>query len=128
MSPQWLAVVTALLGFMGSGGLSAVIVAILTRRWKKQDEQSVTPEMINKLNTQISTLSEKVGKSVNAQKVITKERVRYLGSCYIYAGKVSLDDKTTLHEMHDAYEALGGNGALDTVMEEVDKLPIKGKA
>ncbi len=35
-----------------------------------------------------------------------------------------MEEKETLHEMHDAYEALGGNGHLDTVMDEVDKLQI----
>ena len=112
---------TIFLSFLGSGTASAVILAVLNRYWKKKDEkeakQLVTPEMITKLEN-------KIDKSVNAQKVITKERIRYLGSCYIYSGKISLDDKTTLHEMHDAYEDLGGNGALDTVMEEVDKLKI----
>ena len=112
---------TIFLSFLGSGTASAVILAVLNRYWKKKDEKeaktTVTPEMIAKLEN-------KIDKSVNAQKVITKERIRYLGSCYIYSGKISLDDKTTLHEMHDAYEDLGGNGALDTVMEEVDKLKI----
>ena len=114
-------ILTILVSILGTSTVATVLSAVLNRHWKKKDEkeakQLVTPEMITKLEN-------KIDKSVNAQKVITKERIRYLGSCYIYSGKISLDDKTTLHEMHDAYEDLGGNGALDTVMEEVDKLKI----
>lgn len=121
MENGWTSLLTIALSFLGSGTASAVILAVLNRYWKKKDEKeakvTVIPEMIAKLEN-------KIDKSVNAQKVITKERIRYLGSCYIYSGKISLDDKTTLHEMHDAYEDLGGNGALDTMMEEVDKLKI----
>lgn len=129
MSPQWLAVITALLGFMGSGGLSAVIVAILTRRWKKKDEQAITPELIESINKKIADVSTKVDAVTYSQKVNSAERIRYLSYCYIGAGEITLEDKTTLHEMHKAYLALPGtNGLCDACMQEVDKLPIKGKA
>ena len=36
-------------------------------------------------------------------------------------------DKETLQEMYGAYKALGGNGHLETVMHEVDRLPVAGK-
>lgn len=113
---------TIFLSFLGSGTASAVILAVLNRYWKKKDEKeaknSVTPEMI-------TNLEGKIDKCVNAQRVIMKDRIRYLGTCYIYAGEISIDDKSTLHEMHDVAEDLELNGSLDVVMGEVDSLPIK---
>ena len=118
-------ILTILVSILGTSTVTSVATAVLNRRWNKKDKKeeeekaktSVPPEMI-------TNLEGKIDKCVDAQKVIMKDRIRYLGTCYIYAGKISIDDKTTLHEMHDAYEDLGGNGALDTVMEEVDKLKI----
>ena len=52
------------------------------------------------------------------------DKIRYLGLCYIGSNGISLEEKETLQEMHDAYESLGGNGHLDTVMDEVDRLPV----
>ena len=101
-----LAIVAALLG---STGLSTVIVACLQRRWSKKD----------KGDARIDAL-------VNAQKVTMIDRVRYLGSKYIDEGHISLEDKENLQAMHEAYKALGGNGHLDTVMHEVDRLPVVG--
>lgn len=118
---DWNALLLAVIGLVGSGGVASIITALLNRHWKKKDEaeakKSVTPEMVE-------AMTRKLDAVVTSQKVITTERIRYLGSCYIYAGEITLEDKETLHQMHDAYEGLGGNGHLDTVMAEVDKLRV----
>lgn len=62
---------------------------------------------------------------MGALKVLMIDRVRYLGNRYIHEGSISLTDKETLQDMHRAYKALGGNGHLNTVMKEIDDLPIK---
>lgn len=95
-----------LAGF-GGGGLSAIIVALLNRHWTKEDRKD-----------------DRLTALVAAQKVIMIDRVRYLGQCYINKGCISLLDKENLLEMHKAYKALGGNGHLDTVISEIDELPI----
>ena len=92
--------VTILLAVLGSSGLSAIIVAVLQHHWSKDD--AVT----------------------TALKVIIIDRVRFLGRCYIKDGEIHLDDKENLREMYKAYKGLGGNGDLDIVMNEVDKLKI----
>lgn len=61
---------------------------------------------------------------VTAQKVTMVDRVRCLGNKYIEANEIKLEDKETLQEMYKAYKALGGNGHLDTVMHEVDRLHV----
>ena len=62
---------------------------------------------------------------VNAQKVLMIDRVRYLGSRYIKQAEISLEDKENLHDMYAAYKSLGGNGHLETIMHEVDRLSVK---
>lgn len=99
--------------------ISSVFIAILNRKWSKQDK------IREKIDTIIADLIAKTDAIIAAQKVLIVDRVRYVGSCYIYAKEIDLDDKETLHNMHKAYKGLGGNGDLDTIMTEVDKLPIK---
>lgn len=91
----------------GGGGLSAIIVALLNRYWTKKDRED-----------------DRLTALVSAQKIMMVDRVRYLGQCYINRGSISLADKETLLEMHKNYKALGGNGHLDTVMSEIEELPI----
>lgn len=95
---------------LGSSGLSAVVVAALNHHWSKKDKED-----------------DKLAALVTAQKVLMIDRVRYLGQRYINQGGISLADKENLLEMHKAYRALGGNGHLDTIMAEVDELPILKK-
>lgn len=92
---------------LGSSGLTAIVLAILQRRWSCQDKQDAL---------------------VAGLKVLTVDRVRYLGRCYILDGKISLDDRENLEEMYTAYKSLGGNGHLETIMSEVRRLPVKGDA
>lgn len=91
-------------------GAVSIILAVLQRKWKKDDDKS----------TAIKAL-------VAAQKVLMVDRVRYLGQGYILAGQITLEAKETLGEMYTAYKDLGGNGHLETVMNEVNKLKVIGE-
>lgn len=94
-----LCVISALTG----SGVMAVVLAILQRHWAKQDKTDAI---------------------VNGLKVLMIDRVRFVGNSYIKAKCITVGDKETLEEMHKAYKALGGNGHLDTIMNEVDRLPV----
>lgn len=98
------------IGILGAGigsGLMAIVLAVLQRKWAKED----------KSDARIDAL-------VNAQKVLMIDRVRWLGNQYIRNQQITLSDKDTIVDMHKAYKALGGNGHLDVVMHEIDKLPV----
>ena len=100
-----------IIGILGAGvgaGIMSIIQACLNRKWAKEDKQDGRLDAV-----------------VTAQKLIMLDRVRYLGKKYIAEQEISMEDKETLIDMHKAYKALGGNGHLDTVMEEVHRLPIK---
>lgn len=94
---------------LGSSGLTAIILAVLQRRWAKADKRDTKMDAV-----------------VAGLKVLTVDRVRYLGKCYISDRSISLEDKETLEEMYRAYKGLGGNGHLETVMDEVERLPVIG--
>lgn len=89
---------------LGSSGLTAIVLAIMQRKWACQDRQDAI---------------------VDGLKVLTVDRVRYLGRNYINAHAISLEDKENLQDMYRAYKALGGNGHLETVMAEVERLPVQ---
>ena len=102
-------IVPIIVAIVSSTGLSTIIVACLQRRWSKKDRE----------DSRIDAL-------VTAQKVTMVDRVRWLGSKYISDKQIHLEDKENLQAMYDAYKALGGNGHLTTVMQEVDRLPVVG--
>lgn len=100
-------VTSIVIACLGSSGLTAIVLAILQRRWSCQDKQDAL---------------------VAGLKVLTVDRVRYLGRCYILDGKISLEDRENLEEMYTAYKSLGGNGHLETIMSEVRRLPVRGES
>lgn len=103
MKLEWETMIALLSVSLGSGGVAAIVLALLQRKWAKDD---------------------RVDALVNAQKVIMIDRVRYISRQHIAQGQISLEDKETIKEMFDAYKALGGNGHLNTVMSEVEKLKV----
>ena len=96
-------IVQTILACLGSSGLTAIILALLQRRWAKHDKQDAVVEGL---------------------KVLTVDRVRYLGKCYIMDKEITLEDKENLQDMYRAYKSLGGNGHLETVLAEVNRLPV----
>lgn len=103
-------VITAVTG----SGVTAILLALLQRHWAKEDRK----------HSGDAAMEAKLSAIVDAEKVMMIDRVRWLGEHYIADGYITLSNKETLKEMHKAYKALGGNGHLDTVMAEVDDLPI----
>jgi len=44
---------------------------------------------------------------------------------YIKDGRITLEERRSLHPWHDLYQnGLGGNGDADALMNQVDKLPL----
>ena len=100
------------IGFLGAGigsGVMAILLAWLNRNWAKADRHDARLDAV-----------------VDGVKVLTVDRVRYLGKSYIDDHGITLDDKEALEDMYRAYKALGGNGHLETVMNEVRHLPVTG--
>lgn len=59
-------------------------------------------------------------------KMLLYDRIKHLGKAYISRGSITTDELEDLTEMHRIYHYdLDGNGFLDTLMNNVQKLPIK---
>ena len=68
-------------------------------------------------------------KDVNTRVLIGlgHDRIMYLGMKYIQRGWISHDEYENLYEyLYKPYEERGGNGSAKRIMQEVNKLPIKG--
>jgi len=102
-------VLTLILAVVGSSGVASIVVALLQRHWSKKDKED-----------------GRIDALVAAQQVLMIDRVRYLGRCYIKQGYIDLPDKENVKGMYNAYKALGGNGNLETIMKEIDRLEVKG--
>lgn len=97
-------IVQIVISAVTGSGVTAIILALLQRKWAKDDKSDAI---------------------VEALKVLMVDRVRHLGQAYIADGSISLSDKEALGDMHRAYKALGGNGHLNTIMAEVEDLPLR---
>lgn len=112
--------VTIVLAVLSSTSISSIVLAILQRKWAKQDKGVVTKEDISVMREQLSAVTEN-------QKLISIDRIRHLVKCYIADGCVDLESKENLVDMYRSYRRLGGNGHLDTIMAELEKLPVIDK-
>lgn len=104
--PTWAAI---LIGVCGCTGIFNLATVILQHRWNKQEKKD------SRLDAIVAALT-----------VIMIDRVRFLGRSYIRDGSISLSDKENIRGMYKAYKALGGNGHLETVMDEVEDLEVRG--
>jgi len=102
------------------GGIREALAFRRQRKAKKEDEKQMNISgRLEKIEAQMSAQSE-------ALKYIMYDRIRYLGQGYIFNGEIDFDDRRILNDMHKSYHyGLGGNGDLDTLMSDVNKLPLK---
>lgn len=97
------------------GGLITQLGALLLNRLKRRDDRQDARE------GDLDALKAGL-------KWVLYDRIRHLGQKYIAAGGVDFDDRRILNEMHTSYhEGLGGNGDLDVLMGEVNRLPLRGQ-
>ena len=99
--------IIALISALTGTGVSSIVIVLLQRKWQKQDKHD-----------------ERVDALVDANKVLMIDKVRYLGKKYITEEEIHLEDKENLLDMYHAYKRLGGNGHLDTIMNEVNNLKV----
>lgn len=105
-----------LIAILGGSALAALINQFgeYIRARKTHEESTETKE-----DQDMKALKEAV-------KFLMLDRIKDLGQTYIKAKEIDFDDRRILHMMHDVYHnALEGNGDLDALMDEVNKLPLK---
>ena len=111
--PTWAAI---LIGVCGCTGIFNLVTVILQHRWSKKEMKD---ERLDAIEESLDAIKE-------AQRATMEERIRYLVGHYNAKGEISLMEKANLKDMHKRYVGVGGNGNLDTEMELLDRIPVKG--
>lgn len=127
-----------LVAVLSGGAIVAVIEGIRealkwrrTRKAQMEDKAEAIEEYKQKqadLKTEerLEAIEKKTDAQSEAIKYILYDRIRYLGQAYIAEREIDFDDRRILNDMHHSYHfGLKGNGDLDTLMEEVNHLPLK---
>lgn len=72
---------------------------------------------------EIKALQETVNALIVADRTILYDRIKHLAKAYIKRNWISVEEYEDLKRMHKVYhDDLGGNGFLDSIMSEVDKI------
>lgn len=98
----------------------SVIVARVHIRAQAQEER------MNRTEKQVKDILASSQTSNYAMRVLLRDRIKHLSRSYITAGVIAYDDRRDIFKMHGVYHnELGGNGDLDSLMQQVERLPIK---
>lgn len=85
-------------------GIVSIVQMLIRRQWEKSDKGSAQTKALRYLMLYIMIQTAKG---------------------YIRDGEISMDDRRQLHTWHELYhDGLGGNGDMDKLMAEVNKLPL----
>ena len=85
-------------------GIVSIVQMVIRRRWERSDKGSAQTKALRYLMLYIMMQTAKG---------------------HIRDGEISMDDRRQLHKWHTLYhDGLGGNGDMDKLMAEVDKLPL----
>ena len=100
MSQFWEMTIMLIVAVLGSGGFWAILQ-------KRTDAKDVNKKMLLGL---------------------AHDKLLYLLLKYVERGSVSTDEFENVHKyLYLPYKELGGNGIVEKLMNEVEKLPIKEK-
>lgn len=82
-------------------------------------------EIVSELHDHIATNNTLMSNVIKSNKLIMLDRIKYIASGCIKAGKIKYEDRKMLHDMWDEYHnAWNGNGDLNLIMEAIDELPL----
>lgn len=122
----WQGIIIAVIA-ASSGAITAFVNSRIEARKKKKEEENNTKQILDKLNemeTKLNNLESRLGGLERAQRITMHERIKRLAAKYCENGEISFSDYEIIKQMHSIYHNdLHGNGFLDSVMEDVDRLP-----
>lgn len=105
-------------------GLFGVWQWRLNRKAQKEDEAAERDYVsCTERGAEIERLQSTVNALIVADRTILYDRIKHLAKAYIKRGWISVEEYEDLKRMHSVYhDELNGNGFLDNIMEEVNKL------
>ena len=120
--------------------IKELILWFLNRRAKVEDDKKENKEEeINKILEEhkeaiervlqaIDAVEKKLNLSLENEKIILKDKIKYLVFKYVDLGEITFEEKQAIHHMWNVYHyGLGGNGDLDDVMELLEEIPLVQK-
>lgn len=82
-------------------------------------------ESLEKIVNSIVDLEKKLSLSLENDKIILKDKIKYLVSKYVEVGEITLDEKQAINHMWSIYHYdLKGNGDLDDFIEMLEEVKI----
>lgn len=110
-----------------SGAITAFVNSRIDARKKKKEKEDSTAQIMAKLKEmedKLDGLESRLEGLERAQRITMHERIKRLASKYCEVGQITFADYEIIKQMHSIYHNdLHGNGFLDSVMEDVDRLP-----
>lgn len=123
-----------------SGGVAVALIEVAkelilwgkNRKAKKEDDEMERQDARERqdalqIKKRLETIEKKTDAQSEALKYIMYDRILYLGREYIKRGNITFDERRILNNMHNSYHnGLGGNGDLNSLMNEVNELHLAG--
>lgn len=94
---------------------------------KKQSEKITRIyDKVDTLKDDVSNLKDQMQATVKHDKVILRDKIKYLISKYIEYGEITIEEKQAIQHMWNIYHFdLGGNGDLNDWMDMLEEIPVK---
>lgn len=112
-----------IIAILGGSAVAALInqCGEYIRARKKHQESTEDNE-----NAEIVKLKEEVSNLKEGVRMILLDRIKLLGQQHIKNKEIDFEDRRLIHQMHSVYhDKMDGNGDLDSLMNEVNDLPLK---
>lgn len=105
-------------------GLFGLVQWRLNRKAQKEDKAADKKvASCAARGAEIAALQQTVNALIVADRTILYDRIKHLAKTYIRRGWISVEEYEDLKRMHKVYhDDLHGNGFLDSIMENVDRL------
>ena len=120
-----------LITLIGGGGLVTLVTFFVNRHDKKKADTDESAKILRQLKDAFDAFSEAQTATNTKQSdmliALGHDKIVWLGKQYIKCGEIASEDYASLKAVADAYQALGGNGEAKKIMDEVDRLPLKGE-
>lgn len=109
-------------------GAFSIIKWVLERKAAKEDRREDKKDaQEQQKDSELEEIKEEIGNLAVAMRMQMYDRIKHLGNSYLQRGSITSEELADLIEMHGVYHnTLKGNGFLDTLMEKVKALPVKG--
>ena len=109
-------------------GIFGIIMWKLNRKAQVEDRHEDREQAsADALKAEVETINEQLSGLTVAMRMLMYDRIKHLGNSYLKRDSISSEELADLIEMHRVYhDTLKGNGFLDTLMEKVKALPVKG--